>query len=124
MSAGVAKFYKEVVNAVLTIEDKLNLLAPARGERFRMDGQVVKPGRTITVADGRAYAIDAGGNKLIATMSCTLMAVVGRDGLVHYAVKYAGDYWFACDPRRACNDWIDIDKPITCLWCCARNVQG
>jgi uncharacterized protein (TIGR00369 family) len=33
---------------VLTIEYKINLLAPAQGERFRMEGLVVKPGRTIT----------------------------------------------------------------------------
>jgi uncharacterized protein (TIGR00369 family) len=69
--------------AVLTIEFKINLLAPARGERFRMEGQVVKPGRTITVAEGRAFAIDGGSEKLIATMTCTLMAVVGREGVRH-----------------------------------------
>lgn len=69
--------------AVLTIEYKINLLAPAKGQRFRMEGHVVKPGRTITVAEGRAWAIDAGGEKLIATMTCTLMAVVGREGIRH-----------------------------------------
>lgn len=67
--------------AVLTIEYKINLLAPARGERFRMEGQVLKPGRTITVAEGRAYAVDGGREKLIATMAATLMAVVGREGI-------------------------------------------
>ena len=69
--------------AVLTIEYKINLMAPAKGERFRMEGLVVKPGRTITVAEGRAFAIDGGQDKLIATMSATLMAVVGRDGVKH-----------------------------------------
>ena len=69
--------------AVLTIEYKLNLLAPARGQRFRMEGQVVKPGRTVTVTEGRAWAREGGSEKLIATMSCTLMAVVGRDGIHH-----------------------------------------
>jgi uncharacterized protein (TIGR00369 family) len=69
--------------AVLTIEYKINLLAPAKGERFRMEGLVVKPGRTITVAEGRAWSIDADQEKLIATMSCTLMAVTGRDGIRH-----------------------------------------
>lgn len=63
---------------VLTIEFKINLLAPARGERFRMEGRVLKPGRTITVCEGRAYAISAGNEKLVATMGCTLMAVTGR----------------------------------------------
>ena len=43
--------------AVLTIEFKINLLAPAKGQRFRMVGEVIKPGRTVTVTEGRAYAI-------------------------------------------------------------------
>ncbi len=69
--------------AVLTIEYKINLLAPARGQRFRMEGVVLKPGRTITVAEGRAYAIDDGREKLVATMNATLMAVFGREGIRH-----------------------------------------
>ena len=69
--------------AVLTIEYKINLLAPAKGQRFRMVGEVVKPGRTITVVEGEAYAIDDGKEKLVATMNCTLMAVVGREGIQH-----------------------------------------
>ncbi|MDQ3271465.1 MAG: PaaI family thioesterase [Pseudomonadota bacterium] len=64
---------------VLTIEFKINLLAPAKGQRFRMVGQVVKPGRTITVTEGRAYAIDGGSEKLIATLGATLMTITGRD---------------------------------------------
>ena len=67
--------------AVLTIEFKINLLAPARGERFRMDGRVLKPGRTITVCEGRAFALQADQEKLVATMGCTLMAVTGRDNI-------------------------------------------
>ena len=69
--------------AVLTIEYKINLLAPAQGERFRMEGVVIKPGRTVSVTEGRAWAIDQGREKLIATMSCTLMAVFGREGVRH-----------------------------------------
>lgn len=69
--------------AVLTIEYKINLLAPAKGQRFKMVGMVVKPGRTISVTEGRAYALDNGGEKLIATLGCTVMAVFGRDGIVH-----------------------------------------
>jgi uncharacterized protein (TIGR00369 family) len=68
---------------VLTIEYKINLLAPAQGERFRMEGSVVKPGRTITVAEGRAYALQEGREKLIATMGATLMAITGRAGIRH-----------------------------------------
>ena len=67
--------------AVLTIEFKINLLAPAKGERFRVEGRVIKPGRTITVCEGRAFAIENHQEKLIATMGCTLMAVTGRDNI-------------------------------------------
>ena len=67
--------------AVLTIEFKINLLAPAKGQQFRMEGRVIKPGRTITVCEGRAFAIDNHQEKLVATMGCTLMAVSGRDNI-------------------------------------------
>ncbi|MBP3982345.1 PaaI family thioesterase [Acidovorax sp. JG5] len=69
--------------AVLTIEFKINLLAPARGERFRMEGRVLKPGRTITVCEGRAFALEGPREKLVATMGCTLMAVTGRENIRH-----------------------------------------
>ena len=60
---------------VLTIEFKINLLAPAKGQRFRCEGRVLKNGRTIVLAEGRAYAIDQGQEKLCATMHCTLMVM-------------------------------------------------
>jgi uncharacterized protein (TIGR00369 family) len=65
--------------SVLTIEFKVNLLAPAEGERFLFRGEVTKPGRTILVADGRAYAFQEDGPRLIASMTGTLMSVIGRD---------------------------------------------
>jgi uncharacterized protein (TIGR00369 family) len=68
---------------VLTIEYKINLLAPAQGTLFRMEGLVVKPGRTITVTEGRAWALHEGREKLIATMGATLMAVTGRPDVKH-----------------------------------------
>ena len=61
-------------SGVLSVEFKVNLLAPARGERFRFVGSVLKAGRTITVAEGRAWA----GEKLVASMTCTLMCVQDR----------------------------------------------
>lgn len=66
---------------VLTIEFKINLLAPAKGQSFRCEGVVLKPGRTIVVTEGRAYALDNGQEKLVATMQCTLMAMQGRPGI-------------------------------------------
>jgi uncharacterized protein (TIGR00369 family) len=69
--------------AVLTIEYKINLLAPAQGQRFRMEGAVIKPGRTVTVVEGKAFATESGREKLVATMNATLMAVYGREGIQH-----------------------------------------
>jgi uncharacterized protein (TIGR00369 family) len=66
---------------VLTVEFKTNLLAPANGERFVFRSQVVKPGRTLTVCDARAFSlVDGIEEKLVATMTGTLMAVIGREG--------------------------------------------
>ena len=67
--------------AILTVEFKLNLLAPAQGERFVFRGKVVKPGRTITVCEAQAFAITGGEEKLIATMSGTLMALFDHAGI-------------------------------------------
>jgi len=71
--------------AVLTVEFKTNLLAPAKGRRFRFRAGVVKPGRTLTVCEARAFAYDDGGDdaeRLVATMTGTLMAVFDRHDIV------------------------------------------
>jgi len=64
---------------VLTIEFKINLLAPAAGERFRAIGKVLKPGRSVFVAEAELYAETGDSSKLAATMVATLMAVVSDD---------------------------------------------
>jgi uncharacterized protein (TIGR00369 family) len=64
--------------AVLTIEFKVNLLAPAKGPRFRFEGVVTKAGRTISVVDGRALQIEGSDERPVATMTATMMTVVGR----------------------------------------------
>ncbi len=69
--------------AVLTIEFKVNLLAPARGPGFCFVGEVVKAGRTISVVEGRAWQDDGTKQTLVATMSATVMTVLGRSDLRH-----------------------------------------
>lgn len=64
--------------AVLTVEFKTTLIAPAAGQMFRAVAEVVKSGRNLTFSEGRAFAEDGGSSRLIATMSGTLMAVAGR----------------------------------------------
>jgi len=68
--------------AVLTVEFKINLLAPAKGPRFRFEGTVTKAGRTISVVDGRALQMDGSDERPIATMMATVMTLIGRD-IVH-----------------------------------------
>jgi uncharacterized protein (TIGR00369 family) len=69
--------------AVLTVEFKTNLLAPARGEYFMFRARVVKPGRTITVCECHAFAVESGQERLVATMTGTLMALFDRTGISH-----------------------------------------
>jgi uncharacterized protein (TIGR00369 family) len=64
-----------VHSEVLTVEFKVNFLAPARGERFVAIGNVIKPGRTLTVCSGNVLAVSNGKEKLIATIQATMMAV-------------------------------------------------
>jgi uncharacterized protein (TIGR00369 family) len=65
--------------AVLSVEFKVNLLAPAAGVALVARGRVLKPGRTISVCTGEVSAIDAAGaEKLVATMTATMMVVQGR----------------------------------------------
>jgi uncharacterized protein (TIGR00369 family) len=63
---------------ILTVEFKTNLLAPAKGERFEFRGVVVKPGRTLTFCEAKAYAATDGVENLVATMTGTLMALPRR----------------------------------------------
>jgi uncharacterized protein (TIGR00369 family) len=63
---------------ILTVEFKTNLLAPAKGARFFFRAHVVKPGRTLTVCEARAFAENDGIETLVATMTGTLMALQRR----------------------------------------------
>lgn len=67
---------------VLTAEFKINLLAPAAGERIVARGHVVKAGRTLTLSQADVFAIKGGEQKLVAHLTGTLMNIVGRDGVV------------------------------------------
>lgn len=65
--------------AVLSIEFKVNLLAPARGERLIARAQVKRAGRTITVCTADAYAVEGEASKVVATMVATMMCIQGRE---------------------------------------------
>ena len=64
---------------VVSVEFKLNLLAPATGPAFVARGRVIRAGRTITAAAADVFA----GDTLVATMLGTMMRRVSRSaGLV------------------------------------------
>ncbi|WP_133769979.1 PaaI family thioesterase [Enterovirga rhinocerotis] len=66
---------------VLTTEFKINLLAPATGERIVARGRVVKAGRTLTLAQAEVFAEAEGKERLIALLTATLMTIQGREGI-------------------------------------------
>jgi uncharacterized protein (TIGR00369 family) len=66
---------------VLSTEFKINLLAPAAGDRIVARGRVVKAGRTLTVVQTEVFAESAGDEKLIALLTATMMAVEDRGGI-------------------------------------------
>ncbi|MEP7067406.1 MAG: PaaI family thioesterase [Gemmatimonadota bacterium] len=72
--------------AVLSVEFKVQLLAPARGEFFRARGKVIRAGRTLSVVSGemRAFAsqtVDAGDGEVVTMLNGTMMTVRGRPEL-------------------------------------------
>lgn len=62
---------------VLTVELKVNLLAPAAGDSLVARGRVLRSGRTLTVCGGEAIAVVDGDETTVATLLTTMMAVRG-----------------------------------------------
>lgn len=66
---------------VLTAEFKINLVAPAFGDRILARGRVVKAGRTLTLAQAEVFAESREGEKLVALLTATLMSIEGRENV-------------------------------------------
>lgn len=64
--------------SVLTVEYKLNLLAPADGERLVARGEVIKPGRTLLITGAEVFAVKHEQWTLCAVMQQTIMAMYGK----------------------------------------------
>jgi uncharacterized protein (TIGR00369 family) len=64
--------------SVLTVEYKINLLAPARGDRFVARATVLRPGRTLTVVQADVFAYAGGAEVRTATMLATIIALRDR----------------------------------------------
>lgn len=67
--------------AVLTVEYKVNLLAPAQGERFVARARVLRPGRALTVCEADVVALNGDAEKPVARMLATMMALLDRPDL-------------------------------------------
>lgn len=67
---------------VLTAEFKINLMAPAAGERLIARGSVIKAGRTLTVAQALVEAQSGTTRRSVALLTATLMAMENREGVL------------------------------------------
>lgn len=66
---------------VMSVEFKVNLLAPAVGNRFVAIGRVVRAGRTITACQGELRAVQDEGEVVVALLQGTMMAIRDRAGI-------------------------------------------
>ena len=60
---------------VLSVEFKVNLLRPAKGEMFLAVAEVIKAGKTLTVARADVFGINSDKRELVATMLATIICL-------------------------------------------------
>jgi uncharacterized protein (TIGR00369 family) len=81
-ACGYAAFsFMPVDVAVLTVEYKINMLRPAKGDRLVARARVVRSRKTLTVCAGDVIAQAGDQENIVATMLATVMAVPQRDDL-------------------------------------------
>ena len=64
--------------SVLSVEYKINLMAPADGDHLIARGKVLRAGRTLIVAQGEVFAVKDGRETLCALMQQTIMVMHGK----------------------------------------------
>lgn len=64
---------------VLTVEYKINIMAPAIGDRLEAHGKVVRSGRTLIITTAEVFAVVSGKKTLCALMQQTIMALPDRN---------------------------------------------
>jgi acyl-coenzyme A thioesterase PaaI-like protein len=72
--------------AVLTVEFKTSLIAPARGDYFLFRARVLKPGRTITVCDAQVFAVGGKEGETCRDHDRHLRALFGHEGIAHQSL--------------------------------------
>jgi acyl-coenzyme A thioesterase PaaI-like protein len=65
---------------VLTVEDKVNLVAPASGHKLKAAGEVVRFGRTLTVCQVLATAVTSSGAEQLCALSTVTMMTLTWQG--------------------------------------------
>jgi uncharacterized protein (TIGR00369 family) len=60
---------------VVTAEIKINLIAPARGDRLFAIGKLIKPGKRLCVVTSEVFAVENGQEKLVAILQGTMVPV-------------------------------------------------
>ena len=80
-AAGYAAYsLMPVGSEVLSVEFKVNLLRPAKGEAFLARAEVIKPGKTLTVVRADVFGISETDKKeLVATLQGTMFCIVGNE---------------------------------------------
>lgn len=63
---------------VLTVEFKINFLAPSAGDELLAIGHVEKPGRNLMVCSGEVVAVKDGARRKVALIVATMMVVSGN----------------------------------------------
>ncbi|MDP6175075.1 MAG: PaaI family thioesterase [Rhodospirillales bacterium] len=82
-AGGYAAFsMMDAEDGVLTVEYKLNLMAPAVGVRLLARGQVLRPGRTLTVTRAEVSVFKDGHETVCAAMQQTMMRIAGRPDII------------------------------------------
>jgi uncharacterized protein (TIGR00369 family) len=66
---------------ILSVEFKYNMMAPAAGERFIARGRVIRPGRTLTIAESAVFAVKDGVENEIGRMLATMMFLEGKSAM-------------------------------------------
>jgi uncharacterized protein (TIGR00369 family) len=69
-------------SSVLTVEFKVNLMAPAKGDRFVAEGRVIKAGRTLMVTQGEVIAYEGDKASTVAIITATMMRLEAKPGSV------------------------------------------
>jgi uncharacterized protein (TIGR00369 family) len=65
-------------SSVLTVEFKINLVAPARGEYLEAVGKVLRSGKTLTICQMEVFGIEGDARKLVAVGQQTLICMHGK----------------------------------------------